>query len=498
MITRRRLIAGAGGLAAMAVAGRVAPSRAGRDPAFAETLGPAAVPEGRATVALDLVAAERPTALPCFGGRTLPLWTFSDADPLPVVRMRLGDRLVTRLQNRLPRAGEHTSIHWHGIRLPNREDGVPYLTQPPTVVGESHTYDFVPPDTGSFFFHTHCNTVEQLGRGLAGLLIVEGDETEPYDGEVVLAVRDWRIGADGGFLPFLTDRGASAAGSFGTVRSTNGADVAAATVPAGADVRVRVYNLDASRVMAVGVEGAEAAVVAVDGIAVPPFPLTSWVMGPAMRLDLVVRTPADGGVATVVDWRPATPKTLATLTAAGERKRLTAFSPAPLRRAAIAVPDLLAAERLTFALSTTATGQAVGAALAAAGGMEGGVGGLPGPDDLCLSDRTFWAINKAAWPADGHNRLPPPLAVLRRGGSYVVELVNTTRHIHPIHIHGHTFTVIGSNDRPLPVHHADTVLVYPKERVEVAFVADNPGDWMVHCHLIEHQETGMMGYLRVA
>jgi FtsP/CotA-like multicopper oxidase with cupredoxin domain len=90
------------------------------------------------------------------------------------------------------------------------------------------------------------------------------------------------------------------------------------------------------------------------------------------------------------------------------------------------------------------------------------------------------------------------LAVLERGKSYIFELSNTTPHQHPIHIHGHSFKVLRSNKRDLPIHHADTVLLQPKERVEVALVADNPGDWMLHCHIIEHQETGMMGIIRVA
>ena len=90
------------------------------------------------------------------------------------------------------------------------------------------------------------------------------------------------------------------------------------------------------------------------------------------------------------------------------------------------------------------------------------------------------------------------IATLTRGRSYVFELSNVTPHMHPIHIHGHTFKFLRSNKRDLPVHHADTILLQPKERVEVAFVADNPGDWMFHCHIIEHQETGMMSYLRVA
>ena len=96
------------------------------------------------------------------------------------------------------------------------------------------------------------------------------------------------------------------------------------------------------------------------------------------------------------------------------------------------------------------------------------------------------------------DRLPPPLATLTRGRSYVFELVNTTPHTHPIHLHGHTFQVIDSNKRKVAPYFSDTVLIHTRERVKIAFVADNPGDWMLHCHIIEHQDTGMMGYVRVA
>jgi FtsP/CotA-like multicopper oxidase with cupredoxin domain len=455
-------------------------------PATGRALGAVPEPVAGRTVEIALDAAERPTALPCFSGQTLPLWTFSADTPLPIVRLTLGDRLRARLANNLPREGEHTSVHWHGIRLPNDQDGVPYLCQPPVQPGESFTYDFTPPDTGSYFFHTHCNTVEQLGRGLAGLLIVEGDETEPYDGEVVVAARDWRVD-EAGFLPFMTDKGAGNAGSFGPLRSANGTVNPVTDVPAGADIRVRLYNLDPTRILEVGVEGGDAAVIAVDGMAVTPFPLDTWRLGPAMRIDLVIRTPADGGSVSLIDYRVATPVPIATLRARGDRRRTAAFDPAPLTASAVPAPDLAHAERLPFEFSTTGAG----AALAA---MPDGAG----LDDLCLSDRTFWSINKTSWPADGHRALPAPLAMLRRGRSYVFELSNISKQFHPIHIHGHSFTVLSSNKAALPRHFADTVLLAPRERVEVAFVADNPGDWMFHCHLIEHQETGMMGYVRVA
>jgi FtsP/CotA-like multicopper oxidase with cupredoxin domain len=403
------------------------------------------------------------------------------------VRLKLGERLNATFRNSLPGEDEHSSIHWHGIRLPNDQDGVPYVTQRPVWPGETFGYSFIPPDTGTFFFHPHCDTAAQLGRGMAGVLIVEGDETEPYAADVPILLRDWRIDDAGNFLPFFTPEGAGKAGTFGAVRSANGEENLEIVLPAAGDCRLRLLNLDNTRVLEIGVEGAEAAIVAIDGIALPPLPLKSWRLGPAMRLDLVVRAPADGGTARIVDYFAPEPVPLVRLTGRGEAKRTTAFDPLPLHSGRIPEPDLQAAERMTLAFSATATAEAIAEAEA-----EGLL-----IDSLCSAAGAFWAINKQVWPAGDHSRIPAPLATLQRGRSYVFELQNLTPHQHPIHIHGHSFKVLRSNKRDLPVHHADTVLLQPRERTDVAFVADNPGDWMLHCHIIEHQDSGMMGYIRV-
>ena len=117
---------------------------------------------------------------------------------------------------------------------------------------------------------------------------------------------------------------------------------------------------------------------------------------------------------------------------------------------------------------------------------------------LCVSSHGFWAINDRRWPDHDHARLPSPLALLDRGQSYVFTLKNKSPFTHPIHIHGHTFKLISSDKLSRPEHHTDTLLLLPDETAEVAFVADNPGNWMFHCHIVEHQDNGMMGYLRVA
>lgn len=479
--TRRGFMVGAGCMALGA--GLV---RSGR-PARAAVLPAAAEPVAGGVVSLDLVAAERPRALPCFAGLTLPMWTFADDTWLPVVRMNLGDRLETRFTNRLPREGEHSSIHWHGIRLPNDQDGVPYLVQPPVEPGGSFTYGFIPPDTGTFFFHTHCNTVEQMGRGLMGILIVAGDAVADYAADEVVLLRDWRVDVEAGtFSNFFTARGASRAGSYGNLRSVNGASAPRLALPAGRDARLRLINGDPTRVMDLALERAEAAIIAIDGIAVTPIPFDGWLLGSAMRIDLAVRAPASGEDAALVDRRGAEPLVLATIAGQGEAPPPTPFDPVPLRAGRIPAPDLSSAATLAFDFAAGA------GTIQPDAGSEGGFIGA-----ICVSSEEFWTINGAGWPGRDHSRIPAPLAVLERGRTYRIRLHNSSRLAHPVHIHGHSFTVLRSDQRALPVHHADTVLLLPNETVEAALVADNPGDWMFHCHVIEHQETGMMGYVRV-
>jgi FtsP/CotA-like multicopper oxidase with cupredoxin domain len=109
-----------------------------------------------------------------------------------------------------------------------------------------------------------------------------------------------------------------------------------------------------------------------------------------------------------------------------------------------------------------------------------------------------WAINGMSMTGDGHAGMAP-LLTLERGRSYVLTMRNDTAWWHPMHLHGHSFRVLNRNGAPVPHRQlADTVLIRPRETVDIAFVADNPGDWMLHCHVADHQMSGMMTILRVA
>src|SRR6266849_206802 len=139
---------------------------------------------------LNLTAA--PGRLPVVGGSHPPtdVWCYDDRVPGPELRVRQGELVRVIVSNRLP---EDTTVHWHGIRLPNAMDGVPGLTQPPIKPGEQFAYEFTPPDAGTFWYHPHADSLRQLGRGMAGALIVEEAEPVPVDRDIVWMLADWRL-----------------------------------------------------------------------------------------------------------------------------------------------------------------------------------------------------------------------------------------------------------------------------------------------------------------
>ncbi|MFA5120760.1 multicopper oxidase family protein [Zavarzinia sp.] len=431
---------------------------------------------------LVLEAKPRPLQLPTCSAPTTA-WTYAEQWPLEL-RIRHGETFRATFLNHL---AEHSSIHWHGLRIPQAMDGVPYVTQDPIQPGQSFDYEFTPPDPGFFFFHPHCDDITALAHGLAGVLIVEDPREDGlFDLDRTLVLMDWRVRPDGSYDTITTDKNAARAGTFGRLRTTNGQIAPRLTVRPGSRVRLRCIGVDASRIPLIDVVGAEAKVIATDGNACTPFALP-WPLGPAQRAEIAFVAPPAGQTVELQDIWQSTPVTLARIVSEGEPIRVGDDRPLALPAAALPEPDLDKAEQLRLDLGAGVSDPAI----------EEFVKLIGGAGEICSTQRVFWSLNTKAWPGMGPGKLPEALARLQSGKSYVITLFNGTPHRHPIHLHGHSFKVLDNQRADVPAYWADTVLVEPKERIRIAFVAGLPGKWMVHCHIIEHQETGMMGYYEV-
>jgi FtsP/CotA-like multicopper oxidase with cupredoxin domain len=214
------------------------------------------------------------------------------------------------------------------------------------------------------------------------------------------------------------------------------------------------------------------------------------VLGPAMRADLILdMTGKPGERFTVTDtfYRGLEYRFVDLVYGAERLRDRPLETPIGLPANTMPEPDMNGAERH----EVTFNGGMMGGMMM--GGGRGGMGGMMGMMGMMGGDK-IWSINGVS--LTGHAM--PPFLNLARGRSYVLALNNETAWHHPMHLHGHSFRVMSRNGRPTRYREwQDTVLVSPRERVEIAFVADNPGDWMFHCHVLEHQAGGLMGVIRV-
>lgn len=412
------------------------------------------------------------------------VWSYNGSVPGPEIRVRQGDRVRVLAENGL---GEDTTIHWHGIRTPNAMDGVPFLTQAPIPMGGDFLYEFDALDAGTFWYHPHQRSFEQVGRGLYGPLIVEEADPIRVDRDLTWMLDDWRMTGDGQLSDdFGSRHDAMHGGRIGNTVTINGEAPERIAVRSGERIRLRLINAANARIFGLDFGDLEPVVVAMDGQPVAPHAPEGGivVIGPAMRLDLVLD----------LTGRPGEAVTLTDVFYEGLEYRLVdlAYGADVLRASApdwsmdlppnpLAEPDVTAATRHPIVFNGGMMGQMM---------MGGSMGSMMDR----MRQGSMWFINGEA--ATGH--VMDPLLTLPLGSSHVFEMDNRTAWHHPIHLHGHSFRVIARNGQPTRYREwQDTVLMAPEERVEIAFVADNPGDWMFHCHILEHQAAGMMGVIRV-
>lgn len=345
------------------------------------------------------------------------------------------------------------------------------------------------PDAGTLWYHPHHRSLEQIGRGLAGALIVEEKYPVRVDRDVVWVLGDWLLLKDASISDdFGNMHDISHAGRIGNTVSVNGRVREVFHVRSGERIRFRLINAANARVFGLELKDHRPQVIAIDGQPVTPHEPEGGrvVLGPAMRMDLILDMTA----------RPGERLAVTDVFYAGLEYRLVDLAytdDPPLRDEPLSAPMALADNPVPE--PDLANAQRHEIALGMMGGMASAVADGRRMDMReMMRHGLVWAINGVA--SSGH--VHEPIAVLSRGSSHVLAFVNDTAWWHPMHLHGHVFRVISRNNELIahrPWH--DTVLVAPRERVEVAFVADNPGDWMLHCHVLEHQAGGMMGTIRI-
>ncbi len=429
------------------------------------------------------------------GEQSVSTWVYNGAVPGPELRLTEGDKLRVAVRNHLP---EETTIHWHGLPIPNTMDGVPDVTQQPIKSGDGFIYDFVAPVAGTYFYHSHVGL--QSDRGLYGPLIIEPvKETMSYDREFVLVLDDWLDGlpgtpedamkhlmASGKMMGGMNSMGGMGKGSGNMLPSQVPPDIVYPLYlingkPSSAPlellvkrrekVRLRFINASAAAIYRVALAGHRMTVTHTDGQPVEPVEVDALRIGMGERYDVLVWANHPGLWQLAAQAEGTAKMVRAILRYEGST---AAWPPAGY------LPSELTGQILRYSMLEAAPGVVV-----PPGGRD--------PDrvvPITLSGgmgQYVWTMNDQAFPQAEQIAL--------EGDRFIrFQLYNMSMMSHPIHLHGHSFQVKNRTGHgPLK----DTVLVEPMQRLTLDWISDNPGRWAFHCHNLYHMMAGMMRIVKV-
>lgn len=443
------------------------------------------------------------------GGRTVETWAYGDALPGKIMRVTAGDRIALTLTNRLP---QPTTLHWHGMTVRNDMDGVPGVTQRSVRPGGTFDYHFAVTTPGTHWVHPHYGL--QLDRGLYAPLIVDDPrEALSYDKEWIVLLDDWVDGVDGSTPedvlkqlhggvdrgpmshgetemghPRGSKRGVHAMGgavvpSDGPSRILKGArsrllghdagdvdhpyhlvngrsvhDPRTFRARPGDRIRIRFINAASETAYRVALGDHRMTVTHTDGLPVEHAETDALLIGMAERYDVLV-TAGDGVFPLTVLAEGKGRSALGLLRTGGGE------APGPSARPKSLYGRIITADRLTAAASVRSASRR---------------------PDRTIEMTLTGTMEKYDWAINGSPYTPSQRYPVEAGERVRIIFRNHTRMWHPMHLHGHTFTLPNGGPRK------DTTILLPGRRVDVDFHADNPGLWMVHCHNIYHSESGMM------
>lgn len=447
--------------------------------------------------------------------------TFNGTAPGPLLTVKQGDLVEVTVQNHL-RAS--ITVHWHGIAVPGAEDGVPGLTQPPIAPGATYVYRFIVKDPGTYWYHSHVNSVEEVGQGLYGGIVVlpKPQTSSESDKDYTLLLHEWSTSStssnngmsgmggmnmsdmgnmdsmdsmnmgsprlrNNGFQ--LTELDRSALNEMSnmydafTVNQTSSGQTMLEAQP-GQTVRLRLVNAG-NMTHLMTLVGTSFRVVAMDGQNIShPTPIANELLpiGAAERYDIEFTMPKSGNVQ-LVSGDPNVTERMQLQATIGESMSSNAGAMSD-------IPDVQNAPWFDFAnygggnatgRPTFSLNQHFDKSFNMALGVSMGKTGME------------YTINDEAYP-----NVPP--MIVSTGDTIKMHIENKTAFIHPMHLHGHDFQVLTRDGKTLTgsTVYLDTLEVLPGETYDIAFKADNPGLWMLHCHDLHHASAGMDVVLQYA
>jgi len=419
-------------------------------------------------------------------GQPTTAWAYNNQVPGPELRVGEGDLVRVIFTNNLPKP---TTIHWHGVNVPTSMDGVPGISQPPVPPGGTFTYEFIATPAGTRWYHAHFAERKQLQLGLYAPLIIEPRDVDTrYDREYTITFGEWSPDAlhpdhnqpNGGMGSMMGDDMMSTPDDPNVIFTVNGKASPAAPpllVRQGERVRLRFINASAMQKHVIRLEGHTMKITHVDGNPLsPPREVDAIEIGAGERYDVEVTANnpgvwalhcvrlghAERGLKTLVRYEGA---------ADDSRESVDTRNTRGFR----VWPDTILSQRQAAGETTRPDKQFQ---LTLSGGMM--MGEMMGGDGA-----NTWTINGKAYPNTD------PL-IVKQGDRVRVRLFNMSMEDHPMHLHGHSFTVLQYGGRPITPMVRDTLTVRHMERYDVEFVADNPGTWFFHCHNAEHMEGGLI------
>lgn len=411
---------------------------------------------------VDLIAQK--TTISLGQNSSFDVWSYNGQVPGPEIRITKGETIKINFTNNLP---QPTTIHFHGIRVPNAMDGVPGVTQEPIQPGEQFTYEFTPKDAGTFWYHPHVRGSEQVERGLYGVIVVEDSKEPTYDQDQVLVLDDWRLTENGQLNEqFNTRHDLAHDGRWGNVITVNGQPNYELQAKAGERLRLRLVNTSNARVYKLDFGDLEAQGFAVDGmLAKEPFTAQGFELAPGNRIDVDVFVPqlSRSKPYVIRDTFTRQSNTLATITIDGNVDAVKDIQPP----AATVFPDWTSDTKRIIDKEYRLNAR------------RGGQFGIE------------WTINDKVYPDYD------PIT-LKKGEYNVIRFTNESARLHPMHLHGQFFKVLARNGQQVDEPYLrDTVLIKSKETVDIGLMPLDEGVWASHCHALEHAEAGMMTVVEV-